>query len=93
LERALSLGDYSDALRLRYLLTLRFLADGGHVVWKLYKTPTQYAHEAAVSEFGEMTRFFLRVRYGKYPADEAMYRKVDALAQIVEKQKGGGHEA
>ena len=36
-----------------------------------------------------MTRHFLWVRYGRYDADEALYRRVDTLAQEVEREKGG----
>ncbi len=89
LEEALARADYAEALRLRYLRTLRTLADGGHVVWRIYKTPTQFAAEAASRPFSEMTRHFLWVRYGRYDADEALYRRVDTLAQEVEREKGG----
>jgi len=84
-DKAFRLADYGEALRLRYLRTLRFLADNGTVEWKIYKTPSQYAREAHNSDFNVMTRRFLWVRYGQYEANEAMYREVEALARNVEK--------
>ena len=80
LSAALSAGDYAGALRIRYLQTLRYLVDEGRVAWEISKTPTQFAKEAGDISFNTMTRHFLWVRYGKYPAPETLYRKVEQLA-------------
>ncbi len=89
LEQALARGDYDEALRIRYLSTLRTLVDKGRVEWKIFKTPAQYAREVHNSSFSKLTQHFLRVRYGKYTASESLYRSADSLAQTVEKEEGG----
>lgn len=95
IARALQDKDYTRAARLRYLLTLKQLADGGLIDWQPQKTPTQYARDympggAATAAFGRLTNHFLLIRYGGYEADEALYDSMSQLAdESLPAQKGG----
>lgn len=85
--RAMEAGDYSALVRLAYLRTLRFLDESGRIHWRIYKTPMQFASEARHPAFDEMTRLFVRVRYGQFSADESEYRKMCDWQDAV--KKGG----
>ena len=84
---ALSLGNYAQLVRQVYLRTLHTLDQEGRIVWRIYKTPTQFASEVGTAEFRKMTRQFLRVRYGKFPADKTLYDQMLAWQHQV--LKGG----
>ena len=75
-HEAIVRGDYAALLRLVYLRTLRSLDEAGRIVWRIYKTPSQYDDEMAKPAFHQMTREFVKVRYGKYPADKALYEQM-----------------
>ncbi|MBR0117657.1 MAG: DUF4129 domain-containing protein [Prevotella sp.] len=79
--------DHAAVVRLIYLRTLRFLDESHRIDWRIYKTPSQYAREYAHPSFAAMTRHFLRVRYGKFPASQEMCDEMEALSLQV--QKGG----
>ncbi len=70
IERAMNAGIYQEAVRLIYLQTLKWLADNHRIDWQIYKTPTQYTHEENTYTFRIFTNQFLRVRFGKFPADK-----------------------
>lgn len=76
-------GDWRRVVRFIYLQTLRALADGHHIDWRPSKTPTQYTYEVKTDDFKQMTRLFLRVRYGGFPADEAMAEQMVTLKEKV----------
>lgn len=76
-------GDWRRVVRMIYLRTLRVLADGKIIDWRPSKTPTQYTYEVRTDEFRQMTREFLRVRYGGFPADEAMAENMEKLSTAV----------
>ncbi len=93
IERALRQADYYSAARLVYLQTLRRLSDDGLVAWMPSKTPSQYAREWLSEDFGRLSQQFLRIRYGGYRADEALYREMRGRQQAVFSAldaKGGG---
>ena len=75
-QEALAKGDYATLLRLVYLRTLRSLDEAGRIVWRIYKTPSQYDAEMGKPAFHQMTHEFVKVRYGKYPADKALYEQM-----------------
>ena len=77
--------DHRAIVRLVYLHTLRQLDQGHRIAWLIHKTPSQYASEYPLPAFCQMTRHFLRVRYGEFPADEGLCREMDSLALEVEK--------
>ena len=84
-KKALLAGDYAALVRLIYLRTLRTLDEEGRISWRIYKTPTEYAYELRQPAFITMTRHFLRVRYGKFGASEALCDEMRALQAEVEK--------
>ena len=84
-KKALLAGDYAMLVRLIYLRTLRTLDEEGRITWRIYKTPTEYAAELRQPAFAAMTRHFLRVRYGRFDASEALYEEMRALQAEVEK--------
>lgn len=75
-DDAVARGDYAALVRLVYLRTLRSLDEAGRIVWRIYKTPSQYGREVGMSAFNRMTKAFVRVRYGKYPAGKALYEQM-----------------
>ncbi len=77
--------DFPAIVRLVYLSTLRKLDEGHLIDWRIYKTPTQYAGEFTHPAFATMTRHFLRVRYGKFPATQELCDEMDALSRELEK--------
>lgn len=85
MNKALLAGDYAALVRLIYLRTLRTLDEEGRISWRIYKTPTEYAYELRQPAFITMTRHFLRVRYGKFGASEALCDEMRALQAEVEK--------
>lgn len=93
---ALQRANYYAAIRLVYLQTLRRLSDGGCVVWMPSKTPSQYAREWPSDDFRWLSQQFLRIRYGGYKADEALFlsvrdrqKAIFAALDAAEKSKGG----
>lgn len=87
-QEAMAKGDYAALVRLVYLRTLRSLDQAQRIVWRIYKTPSQYDEEMAMPAFHQMTREFVKVRYGKYPADKALYEQMLSWQQQVLE---GGH--
>lgn len=85
LDKARRQNDYAAIVRYVYLHTLRVLDESRRIDWRIHKTPSQYSSEYAHPAFATMTRHFLRVRYGKFPATQALCDEMDALAQEVEK--------
>lgn len=87
MAKALSGGDYREAVRLLYLQTLKLLADRKRIDWQLYKTPTQYINEVRLPAFRQLTNHFLRVRYGNFEATEELFRVMQTLQGEI--GKGG----
>ncbi|MGG6545052.1 UNVERIFIED_CONTAM: DUF4129 domain-containing protein [Prevotella sp. 15_C9] len=71
LDKYRRLNDYNQCVCILYLQTLRWLADNQLIIWKIYKTPTQYKKEFPSPTFTRFTNLFMRVRYGNYHADES----------------------
>mgnify|MGYP003306231470 FL=1 len=67
IDQALKVGNYREAVRLVYLLTLRHLSDAGKIDWQPAKT--QYLNEYNGRPFHHLTTTFVRIRYGGYDAD------------------------
>ena len=87
IAEALKNSDFTSLVRLIYLRTLKYLDEEGRITWRIYKTPTDYASEMLMPAFSTMTRHFLRVRYGRFHADSALYDEMCRLQSQV--QKGG----
>lgn len=85
ISRALSAGNYRQAVRYVYLKKLRQLSDTRRVEWQPSKTPSQYVYEVGSDSFRLLTQHFQRVRYGNFEATWELYDEVVRLAQ-----EGGG---
>lgn len=89
ISRALERQDYREAVRLLYLQTLKQLSDAGQIDWQLYKTPTEYIYElkpgSARPAFRNLTRLFLRVRYGNFEATASLVQEMQSLQAQIEK--------
>lgn len=86
IDKALARADYWQAVRLKYLETLRWLADREMISWQIYKTPTQYVRELSsphIGEFRLLTNHFIRIRYGNFAATRQLYDEVERLASEV----------
>jgi hypothetical protein len=82
-------GEWAEAVRLVYLATLRHLDETGRIHWERHKTPMEYVDEADAEALMPLTLIYLSVRFGHYPADQALYQKTVALRTEIE--KGGAH--
>lgn len=97
IEKALDRHDYREAVRLLYLQTLKILSDYHQIDWQPFKTPTQYTHEFRNADFLQLSRLFVKVRYGGFEAAEKMVEDMrlcqgnvkQVLSQLEE---GGYHE-
>jgi hypothetical protein len=88
IREALADSDYRQAVRYVYLQTLRYLSDHTLINWMPQKTPTQYVGEYSSDEFRQLTRHFLRIRYGNFQATSATYDEVCRLqSSIIPKEE------
>ena len=90
IREALAQHDYRQAVRLVYLQTLKHLSDNGSIDWQPSKTPMQYMRQYALPAFAELSKRFIRIRYGNFEADEALYQEMKELQQAI---VGKGGEA
>ena len=94
LKKALDRSDYREAVRLKYLQTLKLLTDAERIDWQLHKTATQYSLEFPDATFQQMTNHFLRIRYGYFQATAEIYEEMAAdyasLSALHPSSKKGG---
>ena len=62
IKQALQSSDYRQAVRLRYLQTLKYLEDEGKIDWQPSKTPSQYVRQVNMPAFTTLSRHFINVR-------------------------------
>lgn len=71
---------YRDAVRLQYLLTLKWLTDSGRIRWKPDKTNADYTAELKGSplagEFAALTHIYECAWYGELPVNGDAYTKI-----------------
>jgi Domain of unknown function (DUF4129) len=76
-------GDYRSATRLRFLHTLRLLADRDYVTWHPGKTNFEYVAELRKSPFsegfGRLSHYFEYAWYGNFSIDETTFGRIDAV--------------
>lgn len=81
LKEALRAGNFPLALRLRYLLVIRALADTGAIQWKPDRTNGYYVRALKNSthapEFREQTRIYETVWYGNQALDAEAYHQLE----------------
>lgn len=78
-------GNYREAARLTYLLTLKRLDESKVIKWTLYNTPEDYGREANIKDFSKMTRIFIRFRYGEENVDKETYDRMKSMAEETNK--------
>lgn len=88
IRQAVERGDYRQAVRWVYLQTLSLLTEAGRIDWQPHKTPAQYTREVATAPFSELSRHFVRVRYGNFDASASLFDEMKALQSDI--TKGGG---
>lgn len=92
IRKVLKSGNYKEAIRFLYLQALKHLSDQSAIDWQIFKTPTEYIYEvkpeALRAPFRNLTNQFLRVRYGNYEANEALFEEMKALQQSIRKGEG-----
>ena len=97
LKKTLDRGDYREAVRLKYLQTLKLLTDAERIDWQLHKTATQYSLEFPDATFKKMTTHFLRIRYGYFNATPEIYEEMataySSLSALHSSLKKGGDES
>ena len=90
ISRALGREDYREAVRMVYLQVLKALSDRHAIDWQPFKTPSQYVGEmsshTASEAFRQLTRHFLLVRYGNFPATQQLYEQVNQLGKEVRRE-------
>ena len=91
IKQALLASDFRQAVRLRYLQTLKYLEDAGKIEWQPSKTPSQYVRQVSMPAFSTLSRHFINVRYGNYEVTAELYEEVKALQDEIMKG-GGSHE-
>ncbi|MEM0963810.1 MAG: DUF4129 domain-containing protein [Bacteroidota bacterium] len=85
LREALGVGDYREAVRVRYLSVLQALDETGALAWRQDKTNRQYVAEVAqgapplAGPFRQATRVFDAVWYGERPVSESRYHRLTPL--------------
>lgn len=71
---------YRDAVRLQYLLTLKWLTDRGRIDWKSDKTNADYVAELngkpGSVEFAALTHIYECAWYGELPVNGDAYTKI-----------------
>ncbi len=81
IEKAKQSGNYSLAIRLYYLQTLRSMNDKGLIQYKLDKTNMDYIfslyNTPNYNSFFDITRIYEFAWYGEYPVDIHQYEKIE----------------
>lgn len=83
IRQALAQKDYRQAVRMLYLQCLKHLSDTGKIDWQPSKTPMQYMRQLGNADFSELSRLFIRVRYGNYLATEQLFLQMKELQQSI----------
>lgn len=83
ITKAVSSGDYRQAVRLVYLQTLLYLQNASLIDWQPSKTPVQYMRQVNNPAFTTMSQHFMRVRYGNFEASKELFEEMQALQQTL----------
>jgi len=82
-KESLAREDYRQTVRLVYLQTLKALSDAACISWQPSKTPMQYVAEVGSADFAELSRQFMRVRYGNFSASKELTDRMISLQKAV----------
>ncbi len=90
-REALENKNYRLAIRLRYLQTLKLLADNKVIAWEPYKTNHEYSYEIQKREtrlaFDRISYYFDYAWYGDFTVDKVHYEKVGELFNQMQEGK------
>lgn len=75
--------DLNRLTLLIYLQTVFILSKEQRILWLPNKTVKQYTYEVKMSEFNYMTSQFMKIRYGKYNADESTCNEMEKYQSII----------
>jgi len=96
-KESLAREDYRQTVRLVYLQTLKALSDAACISWQPSKTPMQYVAEVDSADFAELSRQFMRVRYGNFSASKELVEQMISLQKAatdwIQIRGKGGEEA
>lgn len=92
LSNALVKEDYALAVNLRYLMSLQMLDQKGRIEWRKDKTPMVYIAELkdGKDSLHQLTKIFLYIKYGHYPATKEVYDEAVLIYSALEKGGEGG---
>ncbi len=87
IREALSSGNYTDAIRWRYLQLLKKLQEKELIAWDPNKTVNEYVamfkNVELKPRFKELSFLFLYFRYGNFEARKSQYDEVDRLSSEI----------
>ena len=87
IARARQEGDYRRGIRLLYIYTLKQLTDRHLIRWQPGKTNHDYQAELSStplqSPFERLSYYYEHAWYGNFPADEALFHRVERLVQQI----------
>ncbi|WPP48098.1 DUF4129 domain-containing protein [Catalinimonas niigatensis] len=90
ISKAQQAQDYRRAIRLLYIYTLKKLTDHDLIQWHQGKTNADYQRELQESDlqqdFRSLSIYYEYAWYGEFPVDTALYEKVNALHQSIDRQ-------
>ena len=93
LERAISRGDFSLAVRIHYLYILFLLDRNGVISWDKRKTNVAYLYEIKdiriKSVFRELSWVFDCVCYGDFVIGESAFQQIENKFKVFQKEIGG----
>lgn len=91
LNEALAQKNFRIALRIRFLILIKYLNDKGEIHWTKEKTNWDYVRETktrlTADAFKHAVIHFEKVWYGEYPLDEMEYHSSEALYSPLLKQE------
>jgi uncharacterized membrane protein len=90
IKEAYNSGQYSDAIRWTYLLTLKRLYQKELISWDANKTVNEYVYELKKidlkPDFKELSQLFLYYRYGNFEASKDAFDSFTALSNNIIKR-------
>lgn len=90
IKRSLDAGNYSEAIRWKYLEVLKTMQDRELISWNVNKTVNEYVRELQrkdlVPDFRSLSYLFLYFRYGNFEASRSHFDEVEILSNRIIKQ-------
>lgn len=81
LKEAVANENYRLAIRIHYLILLRYLSEADLIQWTIDKTNREYMYEMRPTQYSQafrrLTRVFEQTWYGDFPVSATMYHAVE----------------